>query len=167
MNKITINAREYTVTAEQRTLTLLDYLREVLFLPGTKNGCEKGLCGSCTVVADGKAVRSCRMKLEKMLGKSIITIEGMEYPDGSLHPIQQAFLDCGAVQCGFCTPGMVMSAYALLLSNPKPDRRQIRSAMRGNLCRCTGYQQIVDAVELVTRKIERQGLLITAGCLQT
>ena len=167
MNRITINSQEYEVTDEQLTMTLLDYLREVLFLPGTKNGCEKGLCGSCTVVADGKAVRSCRMKLEKVIGKSIVTIEGMEYPDGSLHPIQQAFLDCGAIQCGFCTPGMVMSAYALLLSNPNPDRRQIRSAMRGNLCRCTGYQQIVDAVELAAKRIANNAWSVDAGCLDT
>ena len=167
MNKniITINGKEYTLTDEQLDMTLLTYLREVLVLPGTKNGCEKGLCGSCTVAADNKAVRSCRMTMGKMAGKSIVTIEGMESPDGTLHPIQKAFLDSGAVQCGFCTPGMVMSAYVLLLSNPEPDRETVRKAMRGNLCRCTGYQQIIDAVELAAKRIRDQNLSVLAGSL--
>ena len=164
-NSITINGKEYILTEKQLDMTLLTYLRKVLVLPGTKNGCEKGVCGSCTVAADNKAIRSCRMAMSKMVGKSIITIEGMEYPDGTLHPIQKAFLDSGAVQCGFCTPGMVMSAYVLLLANPTPDREAIRKGMRGNLCRCTGYQQIVDAVELASRRIKNNGLSILAGCL--
>ena len=168
MNKksITINGKEYTLSDAQLEMTLLTYLREILVLPGTKNGCEKGLCGSCTVAADDKVVRSCRMTMSKMTEKSIITIEGMESPDGTLHPIQKAFLDSGAVQCGFCTPGMIMSAYVLLLSNPEPDREAVRKAMRGNLCRCTGYQQIIDAVELAAKRIREQNLSVLAGCLR-
>ena len=165
-NTITINGKEYTVEKTHLDKTLMEYLREHQFLKGTKNGCEKGLCGSCTVTADVKAVRSCRQKLEKMVGKSIITIEGMEFPNGKLHPLQQAFMDAGAIQCGFCTPGMVMSAYALLLTNLNPSREEIRKAMRGNLCRCTGYQQIVDAIELAAKVIREQKLSPLAGCLQ-
>lgn len=138
MDKVTVNGREYEVAAEHLEMTLLHYLRNVLLLTGTKNGCEKGVCGSCTVIVDGKAVRSCRTRVEKVIGCGIVTIEGMEYHDGTLHPIQRCFLDSGAVQCGFCTPGMVMSAYALLLANPEPTRDEIRRGMKGNLCRCTG-----------------------------
>jgi aerobic carbon-monoxide dehydrogenase small subunit len=165
MNSITINGKEYTISEDQLEMSLLNFLRENLIMTGTKNGCEKGVCGSCTVTADNRAVRSCRMSMEKMAGKQVITIEGMEYPDGTLHPIQQGFIDAGAIQCGFCTPGMVMSAYALLLANPEPSREEIRKAMRGNLCRCTGYQQIVDAVELAARRIKEEHLSVTAGCL--
>ncbi len=165
MSKLTINGTDYEPNDEELGMTLMRYLREKRFLRGTKNGCEEGLCGTCTVVVDGKPLRSCRSSVEKNLGKSIITIEGMEYPDGSLHPIQRAFLDSGAVQCGFCTPGMVMSSYALLLREPNPDREAIRKALRGNLCRCTGYQQIVDAVELASRIIREQDLPVEAGCL--
>lgn len=106
------------------------------------------------------------LPLKKILGKSVITIEGMEDRDGTMHPIQQAFLDAGAVQCGFCTPGMVLGTYALLLSNPEPSREQIRKALRVNLCRCTGYQQIVDAVELSAERIKADRIPIEAGCLK-
>lgn len=165
MNVIYINGVEYALSDEELGLSLMRYLRERRFLRGAKNGCEAGLCGSCTVVADGKPVRSCKATVGKYLGASVITIEGMEHPDGSLHPIQRAFLDAGAVQCGFCTPGMVMGAYALLLKDPSPDREAIKKAMRGHLCRCTGYQQIVDAVELAARLIREQGLSLEPGCI--
>jgi carbon-monoxide dehydrogenase small subunit len=165
MRSMRINGRDVVVSDDQLQLSLMEYLREQRLLKGTKNGCNKGLCGTCTVVMDDKAVRACRTLVEKALGKSVITVEGMEYADGRLHPIQQAFLDSGAVQCGFCTPGMIMAAYALLLVQPVPDRGAIRKAMRGNLCRCTGYQQIVDAVELAARIIRDQGLSPRAGCL--
>jgi len=162
---ININGKTVTVQESEKEMTLLTYLREHRFLRGVKNGCEKGLCGTCTVVVDDKAVRSCRLTVEKTLGKNVLTIEGMEYPDGRVHPIQQAFMDAGAIQCGFCTPGMVMAAYVLLQETLTPSRDQIRKALRGNLCRCTGYQNILDAVELAGRTIQDQGLSVKAGCL--
>ncbi len=165
-NTITINNKAVTITDDQLGMSLLHFLREQQFLNGVKNGCEKGLCGSCTISLDDRAVRSCKLKVEKAVGKSIITVEGMEFADGSLHPIQQAFIDAGAVQCGFCTPGMIMSSYTLLLKNSHPTREEIRKALRGNLCRCTGYQQIIDAVQIAAKYIDEQGLSPLAGCLQ-
>jgi len=144
--------------------TLLDLLREDLGLTGTKRGCGVGACGSCTVLIDGKARRSCKIKIsdlrvtshespayaEASAGKRITTIEGLA--DGTkLHPIQQAFIDCGAIQCGFCTPGMVLAAKALLDVNPDPTMDEIKKALAPNLCRCTGYQQIFHAVEKAAR----------------
>ncbi|HCX59948.1 MAG TPA: xanthine dehydrogenase, partial [Candidatus Cloacimonas sp.] len=108
-------------------------------------------CGSCTVLVNGEARRSCKLVLSDVEGCEIITIEGISPQDGSLHPLQQAFMDAGAIQCGFCTPGMVLSALALLLKNHRPSRAEIRQALKGNLCRCTGYQQIVDAVETAAK----------------
>jgi len=166
MNQIRINGKAFDVRDDELELSLLEYLRERRFLTGTKNGCEKGLCGSCTVVMDDKAVRACKTPVGKAVGTSVVTIEGMEGPDGALHPIQRAFMDAGAIQCGFCTPGMVMSAYALLLRESEPSRDDIRKALRGNLCRCTGYQQIVDAVELAARVMREQALPATAGSLR-
>jgi carbon-monoxide dehydrogenase small subunit len=163
MNSININGTDYEVKDDELELSLLEYLRERRFLTGTKNGCEKGLCGSCTVVIDGKALRSCKTPVRKALGAKVVTIEGMEGPGGALHPLQRAFMDAGAIQCGFCTPGMVMSSYALLLRDPEPSRDAIRKALRGNLCRCTGYQQIVDAVELAAKVIRDQALPVEAG----
>jgi len=122
-----------------------------LNLTGTKNGCGTGACGACTVLIDDAARRSCLTKLGSVVGKRITTIEGLEQKDGTLHPIQQAFIDAGAIQCGFCTPGMVLSAYALLLKKKRPSREEIRKGINANLCRCTGYQQIVDAVEQASR----------------
>jgi carbon-monoxide dehydrogenase small subunit len=163
MNSININGTVFEVRDDELELSLLEYLRERRFLTGTKNGCEKGLCGSCTVVIDDKALRACKTPVKKALGTRVITIEGMEGPGGELHPLQKAFMDAGAIQCGFCTPGMVMSAYALLLREPEPSRDAIRKALRGNLCRCTGYQQIVDAVELAAKVIREQALSPRAG----
>lgn len=156
MNSININGTSHDIADGELDMSLLDYLRERRFLTGTKNGCGEGLCGSCTVVLDGKAVRSCKTPLRKAVGKSVLTIEGLEQPGGELHPLQEAFIECGAIQCGFCTPGMIMNAYALLLRESNPSRELIRSTMRGNLCRCTGYQQIVDAVELAARMMREQ-----------
>jgi len=153
MSFITVNGKEYELREDQEELTLLIYLREELGLTGTKNGCGEGTCGACTVLVDNKAVRACRFKMAKAAGTEVLTIEGLLQEDGSLHPLQQAFLDSGAVQCGFCTPGMIMQALELLHKNPEPDRETIRKAMRGNLCRCTGYQTIVDAVELASRRM--------------
>ena len=166
MNSININGTDFEVRDDELELSLLEYLRERRFLTGTKNGCEKGLCGSCTVVMDDKAVRACKTPVGKAVGTSVVTIEGMEGPDGALHPIQRAFMDAGAIQCGFCTPGMVMSAYALLLRDSDPSRDDIRKALRGNLCRCTGYQQIVDAVELAAKVMREQATPATAGSLR-
>lgn len=155
---VTVNGIVRTVHEADMEMSLLNYLRERLDLTGTKNGCEVGACGACTVVIDGQGKRSCRTKLSSVIGKEIITIEGLESPEGDLHPIQQSFIDAGAIQCGFCTPGMVMSAYALLLREKRPDREKIRKAMSGNLCRCTGYQQIIDAVEMASKRMYPGGL---------
>jgi aerobic carbon-monoxide dehydrogenase small subunit len=124
----------------------LDLLRDVLGLMGTKEGCGKGECGACTIIVDGKTVNSCLIYAPKLDGTTVLTIEGIEKSDGSLDPIQQAFLDEGAVQCGFCTPGMVISTKALLDKNPDPAVEEIEEALSGNFCRCTGYGKIVSAV---------------------
>ena len=142
-----VNGRAYTSVIPS-DITLLAYLREVLGLTGTKEGCGEGECGACTVLVDGKNVNSCIFPAIQAEGCDILTIEGVE-ADGELAAIQQSFLAHGAVQCGFCTPGMVMSAKALLSENPHPDEEEIRRAMAGNLCRCTGYQAIVDAIRAV------------------
>ncbi len=127
--------------------TLLQLLRDELGLKGTKEGCGAGECGACTVVVDGQALASCIYPALEVGGASVTTIEGLAAPDGSLHPLQEAFVKHGAVQCGFCTPGQIMSAKALLDANPHPGEDEIRSALEGNLCRCTGYHQIVEAVK--------------------
>lgn len=136
--------------------TLLDVIREDLRLTGTKRGCDIGVCGSCTVLIDGKPKRSCVIKVGDIpQGAKITTIEGLE-KDGCLHPIQQAFIDCGAIQCGFCTPGMVLTAKALLDAHPNPTREQIKEALKGNLCRCTGYQQIFEAIECASTRMQEK-----------
>lgn len=126
-------------------LTLLQMLREKLALTGTKNGCEAGECGACTVIVDGEPVNSCMMLAIEADGCAILTIEGLA-PEGHLGPLQEAFVEHNAVQCGFCTPGMLMSAHALLQRNPDPSEEQIKQALVGNLCRCTGYVRIIRAV---------------------
>lgn len=125
---------------------LLDLLREDLNLTGTKEGCSIGECGACTVIMNGKAVNSCLVLAGEVDNSEILTIEGISQ-NGDLHPLQKKFLEHGAVQCGFCTPGMIMSAYALLMSNPSPDEETIKEAIAGNLCRCTGYKQIIEAIK--------------------
>lgn len=126
---------------------LVDLLRENFGLTGTKVGCREGECGACAVLVDGKAYNSCLMPALKVQGREVTTIEGLEKPDGSLDPLQEAFMEAGAAQCGFCTPGMIMNARALLNSNPNPDENEIRTALSGVLCRCTGYRKIVQAVQ--------------------
>ena len=153
--KITINNIKYEFKPSDNQL-LIDYLRNDLNLTGTKRGCDDRACGACTVIINGIAKRSCKTKLKDLNNAKIITIEGLstchsEHSEESLHPIQKAFLDVGAVQCGFCTPGMVLTTYALLKKNPKPTRNQIKKALAGNLCRCTGYKQIIDAVLKVSK----------------
>jgi aerobic carbon-monoxide dehydrogenase small subunit len=127
-------------------IRVIDLLREDIKLTGTKEGCGSGECGACTILVDGEIRLSCLMLAIQLEGREIITIEGMSSGD-SIHPVQQAFIDCGAVQCGFCTPGMVLASVALLRRKPNPSRDDIRAGLSGNLCRCTGYVKIVDAVE--------------------
>jgi len=144
--------RTLTVNGEARTVafavhhTLLEVLREELALPGTKHGCELGECGTCTVLVDGRPVLSCLVLAAEMAGRAIETVEGLQRGN-SLHPLQATFADLGAAQCGYCTPGILMAARALLDENPSPSRAEIRAALAGNLCRCTGYQKILEAVE--------------------
>ncbi|WFU92210.1 (2Fe-2S)-binding protein (plasmid) [Rhizobium sp. CC1099] len=141
---LVINGRTQSLDVPANTL-LLDLLRWEVGLTGTKEGCGEGVCGSCTVNVDGELVRSCLTLAVQVDGKSITTIEGMA--DGeTLHPLQRKFLELGAVQCGFCSPGLIVTADALLKSNPDPTEAEVRDALRGNLCRCTGYVKIVDAV---------------------
>lgn len=141
----TINHRKYELDVRPN-LTLLDLLREELGLTGTKRGCEIGECGACTVLMNGQAVNSCLVLAPQIDGEEILTVEGLA--DGyKLHPLQESFLDHDAVHCGFCTPGSLMSAKELLDRNPNPSEEEIRMAISGNLCRCTGYQQIVEAIK--------------------
>jgi carbon-monoxide dehydrogenase small subunit len=159
MNTVTVNGKQVTVAEADLALTLLRFLRERLDLTGTKNGCEKGVCGACTVVVNGASRRACKLPMSSVLGAEILTIEGLASEDGTLHPIQQAFVDAGAIQCGFCTPGMVMTTYALLKKKSRPIREEIRRALSGNLCRCTGYIQIMDAVELAAERMRETGFV--------
>jgi aerobic-type carbon monoxide dehydrogenase small subunit (CoxS/CutS family) len=141
---LTVNGEKRTADVGATT-TLVELLRDHLGLTGTKVGCGRGECGACTVLLDGRPVDSCIVFAAQCLGREVLTIEGLSR-NGELARIQEAFIDSGAVQCGFCTPGMVMSAYALLLSNPHPTRDEIEEAVSGNLCRCTGYVKIIEAV---------------------
>lgn len=143
--QLKVNGMAYKMEVEPRR-TLLEVIREDLELTGTKEGCGLGECGTCTVLLDGKPIKSCITLAVQANGQEVTTIEGLEWPDGTLHPIQQAFIDHGAIQCGFCTPGMVLSAKALLDENPKPTEMEVKQAIAGNLCRCTGYQKIVEAI---------------------
>ena len=140
----TLNGELVTVH-EQPDARLVDVLRETLHLTGTKIGCKEGDCGACTILLDGKAVNSCIIPVGKAEGADIVTIEGLAQND-SLHPIQQAFIDHGAIQCGMCTPGMILSAKALFDTTPTPNRAEIREGLSGNICRCTGYVKIENAV---------------------
>lgn len=147
---ISFNLNGETVEIEiEPHLTLLRLLRDKLGMTGTKEGCSMGECGACTVIVDGKAINSCIFPVMEVDKKSVITIEGLADPKGNLHPIQKTFIEYGAVQCGFCTPGMVLSAKALLDEIPNPKEEQIRNAISGNLCRCTGYIQIIQAIKAV------------------
>ncbi|MFH0778384.1 MAG: (2Fe-2S)-binding protein [Candidatus Eisenbacteria bacterium] len=141
------------VTGRER---LIDLLRERLNLVGTKEGCGKGECGACTVLLDGEPACACLLLSSQIDGAEILTIEGVAC-GGELHPVQDAFMETGAVQCGFCTPGTIMSSVALLTRNPRPSEENIRSALSGNLCRCTGYTKIVDAVKLASRRMRTDG----------
>ncbi|MGA1694628.1 MAG: (2Fe-2S)-binding protein [Burkholderiaceae bacterium] len=140
-----VNGKSVTVTAEPQTL-LVQALREHLRLTGAHVGCDTAQCGACTVLVNGNAVKSCNMLLAQAEGASVQTIEGLAAPDGTLHPMQAAFKECHGLQCGFCTPGMVMSAIDLCQKNPGATEQDIRDLLEGNICRCTGYQNIVKAV---------------------
>jgi carbon-monoxide dehydrogenase small subunit len=147
----------FTVNGEPMRLkvppgaTLLEVLREDLELTGTKYGCGEGECGACSVLLDGRVVNSCLILAQECDGSEVLTIEGLR-SNGQLHPIQKAFVEYGAIQCGFCTPGMIMATYALLEANPSPSEEEIKRALEGNLCRCTGYRKIVDAVLSLARE---------------
>ena len=143
--RFSVNGRREQIDVEPRR-TLADALREDLGLTGTHLGCEQGVCGACTVLLDGEPVRSCLMLAVQADGSSLTTVEGLASERGELHPLQQAFADCHGLQCGFCTPGFLLSALHLLTENPDPTREDIRAGLSGNICRCTGYNGIVDAV---------------------
>ena len=145
-----LNDEETTVLVEE-SMRLVDVLRDVLYLTGTKEGCGVGECGACTVIVDGEAVNSCLVLAMSVAGKPVTTIEGLS-KNGVLHPLQQAVVDHHALQCGFCTPGFIMSAKALLDRNPHPTREEIKTAISGNLCLCTGYQQLIEAIEDVASR---------------
>lgn len=149
-----LNGREITAAYEGR-MTLLKYLRNVECMKGSKEGCSTGHCGACSVLIDGILARSCVTVLKTLAGKSVETIENLPN-DEMLQVIQRSFLDTGAVQCGFCTPGMIMSALSLLHENPHPMEHEIRDAIAGNLCRCTGYTKIVEAIDSAAKILERQ-----------
>jgi carbon-monoxide dehydrogenase small subunit len=150
-----VNGTEHEVVIEPHLL-LIDVLRDALGLTGTKYACGGGDCGACTVLIDGQPAFSCLTLAITAIGKSILTIEGLA-SGTELHPLQQAFVDKGAIQCGFCTPGMVLSAKALLDENPEPTRDEIKRALAGNLCRCTGYVKIIDAVEAAAQTMRKAG----------
>ena len=149
---MTINGVAHTHEVEPRLL-LVHLLRDVIGLTGTHIGCETSICGACTVMLNGAAVKSCTALAVQADGADLLTIEGLAQGD-KLHPIQEAFWECHGLQCGFCTPGMILSAHQLLKRNPKPTEKEIRHALDGNLCRCTGYEHIVDAVQYAAKRIK-------------
>ena len=150
-----LNGKPVKVTADGER-RLLWVLRTDLGLTGTKYGCGEGLCGACTVLVDGKAVRSCQMPVSEARGKKILTIEGLA-KNGKLHPLQKAFLERGAFQCGYCTPGMIVNAYGLLLDNPEPTEKEIIEAMDDNLCRCGAHVRIVQAIGIAAAELKKTG----------
>lgn len=149
-----INGEAYELNVKPNTL-LLDLIRDEIGLTGTKRGCDTGECGACTVLIEGKSVNSCLVLAVEADGKNILTIEGL-IKNGKLHPIQEAFIEEGAVQCGFCTPGMILSAKALLDTNPNPKEEEIKKAIAGNLCRCTGYTKIIKAIISAAKKMKKE-----------
>jgi aerobic carbon-monoxide dehydrogenase small subunit len=152
--KLTINGEEYTVDVADHE-SLLTVLRERLGLPGSKNACEQGECGSCSVLLDGELVCACLVLGAAAQGRTVETVESLS-PDGDLSPVQRAFVDAGAVQCGFCTPGLVVATHALLRENPEPSDHEVREALSGNICRCTGYGKILEAVQRASAAMYRR-----------
>ncbi|MFQ5668605.1 MAG: (2Fe-2S)-binding protein [Candidatus Binatia bacterium] len=149
--RLTVNGKPYQAMVEPRT-TLVDLLRGELALTGTHVGCEHGVCGACTILWNGKAVRSCIMLAVQADGAELMTVEGLSH-DGQLHPIQEAFMEEHGLQCGFCTPGFLMSVYELLAGNPNPSDEEIKETLGGHICRCTGYESIVKSVQTAARKL--------------
>ncbi len=148
---IKVNGETQCVEVPARRM-LSDFLRDDLHLTGTKRGCETGTCGACSVLVDGEVVKSCLMLAVQVNGRSVTTVEGLSQGD-TLHPLQESFMRCGGLQCGYCTPGMLMTACALLAHNPKPTPDEVRHALSGNLCRCTGYTQIVESILNASEKM--------------
>lgn len=153
--QLDINNFLYELDVEKNEV-LIDVLRERLDLTGAKRGCNTGGCGACKVLVDGEDVKSCQTLARNVQGKKITTIEGFASDNGQLHPIQESFIEAGAVQCGYCTPGMVVTTQALLNRNPSPSEEEIKEAFKDNLCRCTGYVKIIDAVKLSAQKIRSE-----------
>lgn len=151
--KVTVNGQGHDKVVPVR-LSLADFIREHLHLTGTHLGCEHGVCGACTVSMNGRSVRACLTLAVQADGAEIVTIEGLRQADGTRHPLQQAFHENFALQCGYCTPGMLITALELLRDNPNPSEQEVREALSGNLCRCTGYQAIVDAVMDAARRMQ-------------
>ncbi len=149
----TINGQEKEMEVEEDR-NLLEFIREDLGLTGTKYSCGDGTCGTCTILMDGRPAKSCQLDVSIIDGKDIVTIEGLSDDDGELHPIQEAFIEAGAVQCGYCTPAMILRTKWLLENNPNPTREEAREAISPVLCRCTGYQKIIDAIILASEKME-------------
>jgi nicotinate dehydrogenase subunit A len=141
-----VNGEAHPIAEDEGNRTLLNFLRDGLGLTGTKYGCGEGQCGACTVLVDGEPVKSCLARMSALGDREVTTIEGLESPDGKLHPVQQAFLDADAFQCGYCTPGMILAACGLLERSPEPDDAQVVEAMDGNVCRCGTYPRILDAI---------------------
>lgn len=158
--RLTVNGESYTVAVEPCE-SLLDVLRDKLSLTGTKKGCNRGDCGACTIIIDGKTVNSCLVLAVEADDKEVLTVEGLA-SNGQLHPIQEAFVQYGAVQCGYCTPGMIMSVKVLLDENPNPTEEEVKRAIGGNLCRCTGYVKIIDAIKKAAEVIQAGGNLRAA-----
>jgi carbon-monoxide dehydrogenase small subunit len=151
--RLKVNGTDHEITVRPYA-TLLDVLREDLQLTGTKEGCGEGECGACTVIIDGETVNSCIVLAAELEGREITTIEGLAV-EGRLHPIQEAFVDTGGLQCGFCTPGMILSAKVLLDQNPNPTDEEIKKGLQGNFCRCTGYTKIIESIKVAAQKIRR------------
>ncbi len=155
--RVKVNEVEYNNEVEPRML-LVYYLRDLLRLTGTHVGCDTSSCGACTIHVNGKATKSCTLLAVQADGCEITTIEGMAH-DGELHPLQEAFKECHGLQCGFCTPGMIMTAADLLQNNPEPTEEEIRYALEGNFCRCTGYQNIIKSVQYAANKIKEEAVI--------
>ena len=153
--KFRVNGRQNEIAVRPQEL-LIDFVRERLALTGTKRSCDMEVCGTCTVLLDGKAVSSCSLFAFELDGKDLTTIEGLEGPEG-LHPLQKAFIQCGGFQCGFCTPGMILLAKSLLAENPDPTREQVCAYMDANICRCTGYQMIVESILHAAKEMKGAG----------
>jgi len=153
--KLRVNGQDYEGTVEVRK-TLVDFLREDLVLTGTNVGCEHGVCGACTILMNGETVRSCIMLAAQAEGAELMTVEGLAKPGGELHPIQEAFREKHGLQCGFCTPGFLMTTYELLHQHPDADEGEIKEWLSGNLCRCTGYQDILESVKLAALRLRNR-----------